>query len=530
MSTKIERLERANADLQRELREKESELKRLSVRSSLDKDFKRVQQLEQRLREAHQHLEHQEAELIAVKDQHGKLLYEVDILRHVVQLKDHPELLRAADGEVRARKLEKEVRSLKEELIGATEKSRIYFDGCSKAAREADTLRHQCAQLQEELERRNRDLRGLLMEREGFVRESSDVSDALEALQLENRALKDQSKDLQSRLDERDLKIRAMEKDVSTSRHDEQNALRTWEEGHRFLEAARSKLKDLETEHGALLSKWKLLSDEDATNQRRYDSLMKTADSLRGENKHMRDQLAAWQSRADEMDAMRTRLSAADAAHDKTLEQISSLQETVASLREKLADRDKELTSVSRELQEAREEVGIQMEQMNVLSRNLMSRLESVEGERDRLQKERDQFQKDFMVAQEKASTLSILMTHHQSLSRSALQQQQQQHAQPNNPVMERGEVGASTSVPTRLDPTMVTARQTSSPVRLSHQRSTTADSSDIALSPPTPVQVVGGAPRHVTSSNTPSAGHQHAYLSSQELRTRLERLAGPLR
>jgi predicted nucleic acid-binding Zn-ribbon protein len=421
MSTKIERLEQANALLSRELREKESEVKRLSVRSTLDKDFKKAQTLDSKLRDAQRNLEDFESELVVQRDKANKLQYEVDILRNVVQLRDHPELLRVADAEVRSRKMEQELRLVKEELIATSEKCKVYYEGCTKAAKEADALRYKCSRLQDDLDRQSRDMKDLLVEREGYLRAVQEAD--------ENRTeLHEQLDALEDAHDRRSSTIRELEETISTLQHelkelrvDEENARSTWDEGHRLLEHTLAQLKECQQERDQLRVKMQHLEEEDHTNQRRSESLHRTMEALRSENKQMRNQLATWQSRADEIDQMGRRLAVADADEAKKQHRISTLEEECSSLRLRLGERERECQGLSHELDSVKEDLAVQTEQMNVLSRNLMSRLERVESERDAALESCEKFDHDLRVTQEKLSTLSVLMTHHQSLNRTAL-------------------------------------------------------------------------------------------------------------
>lgn len=471
MATKLERLERANAELQRELRERESEVKRLAVRSSLDRDAKKSQSLEQRLKEAYRDCEQLEGELVSSKELVNKLQYEVDILRGVVQLRDHPELLRVADAEVRARKTERELRSVKEELVATTEKSRVYLEGCTKVGKEADALRHKCHQLQEELERQSHDMKALLAEREGLLRDTTDACESADEMRAQVSEYAEQRAKLMDLAREKDKQLREVANELEECKQDELHARRTWEEGHRQLEAARAKLKECEAERDSMSTKFRLLSEEEQTNARRYDSLMRSAEALRSENRQMREQLAAWQTRAEEIDVMGRRLSVADAEHGKTQQQIASLEEQCVSLQQKLHARERECEHLSDELATARDDVKVQVEQMNVLSRNLMGRLESLEIERDHLLHERDSLAKELATSQEKASTLSVLMMHHQALSRTALS----------------SAATSGTAVSERLSK-LLQEKESYSKTSPPRGQQMLQNSSDIALSPPTPL------------------------------------------
>ncbi|CUG40920.1 Hypothetical protein, putative [Bodo saltans] len=536
MTTKIERLEQANAILNRELREKESEVKRLSVRSTLDKDFKKAQTLDAKLRDAQRSLEDFEGELVVQRDKANKLQYEVDILRNVVQLRDHPELLRVADAEVRSRKMEQELRQVKEELISTSEKCKVYYEGCTKAAKEADALRYKCSRLQDDLDRQSRDMKDLFVEREGHLREVHEAGENRTELHEQLEALEEAYDRRNNTIQQHEETIHTLQQDLKELRVDEENARTTWEEGHRLLEHTIQQLKECQVERDQLRVKMQHLQEEDQTNQRRSESLHRTMESLRGENKQMRNQLATWQSRADEIDQMGRRLAVADADEAKKQHRISSLEEECSTLRLRLGERERECQALSHELESVKEDLAVQTEQMNVLSRNLMSRLEKVEGERDVAIETCEKLDHDLRVTQEKLSTLSVLMTHHQSLNRTALAASSGVTASSNNNLstptaagatsarLQRllsGEAGSTTidrrgRSPIATSPIDLTAKamlgsssstsrpdsRHTSPPRATHNMT----ASDIALSPPTPL---------------PSASER----ASQSLRSRLERL-----
>lgn len=495
MTSKVERLEHANSTLTRELRERESEIKRMSVRSTLDKDFKKAHTLEAKLRDACRTVEDLEGELVSQREKASKLQYEVDILRSVVQLRDHPELLRVADAEVRSRKLDQELRAVKEELVGTSEKCKVYYEGCAKAAKEADSLRYKCSQLQDELDRQSRDMKELLVEREGFVREVNDVTEQSSNLHQHLDELNTTNGRLEQLMRERDRKIVALEGEVRNLTVDESNARRTWEEGHRLFLSTSNELKEVQADRDQLRLKLHHLQEEEHVSNRRLESLNRSVESLRAENKQMRDQVAQWQSRSDEIEALGRRLAVADADESKKLHRIATLEEECSNLMARVADKERHSQVLGHELGVAREDLAVQNEQMNVLSRNLMSRLERVEGERDAALEGRDGLEKELRAALEKISTLTVLVTHHQSLNRAAL-------GVPNAP---------SNAIPVTserlqrlLSDTAITSRPSSqhvSPPRLP------LNSSDIALSPPTPL---------------PSSGDH----TSHSLRSRLERLS----
>lgn len=530
MSTKLERLEQANALLQRELREKESEVKRLSVRSTLDKDFKKAQTLESKLRDAQRSLEDLEGEVVMQRDKSNKLQYEVDILRNVVQLRDHPELLRVADAEVRSRKMEQELRHVREELISTTEKCKVYYEGCTKAAKEADGLRYKCSKLQDDLDRQSRDMKELLVERERFVREVNEGAEDRTELHQQLDAFEEAEEKHQQALHERDRTIHNLQAEMAELRTDEENARKTWEEGHRLFVGTVHNLKECQSERDQLRVKLQHFQEDAQTNQRRSESLNRTLESLRGENKHMRDQLAHWQSRADEIDQMGRRLALADADEGKKQQRISSLEDECASQRQRLSEKERECQSLAHELDGVREDLAVQTEQMNVLSRNLMARLEKVEAERDSALDASERLEKDLRITQEKLSTLSVLMTHHQSLNRTALTAASSSAQAANHSASPaaastsarlqrllgaadpsgdgRGRSPIADSSPAEvMGATQSTSRpdsRHSSPPRA--YQSSSAHGSDIALSPPTPL---------------PSKSER----ANQSLRSRLERL-----
>lgn len=518
--SKIERVERANAELQRQLREKESELKRLSVRSSLDKDFRRIQTLEEKLREAYYDVERFEAEVVAARDREAKLQYELDILRSVVNLRDHPELLRVADAEVRCKKMDNELRVAREELVSTNEKCRVYFDSCTKAAREADSLRYKCSQLQDEVDRIGADLKDVLREREGWLREREGLHAAINDLKEEIDERHNELSAVKEKMIAREQAHRQLQKAFDELKVDEESARSTWQEGHALYENVVAKLKTAEGELQKLRVEVRLSKDENTTTQHRYDSLQRSSESLRSENKQMRDQLAVWQTRANEIDAMGKRLAITDAEQEKKNGKLALLEEQCQSLLQRLAEKDRECSALNSELETARDDLGVQTEQMNVLSRNLVARLEGMELERDTATQERDALRRELQDANDKIATLTVLTAHHQELSRSAVTSVLGPSA-----VSERltklleghaSELPSYSRTSRRVDPLSTAALlsktqaqpATASPLR-SAQQNTLHNLSDVALSPPTPL---------------PSQAIPHD--KQQSLRQRLERLS----
>jgi predicted nucleic acid-binding Zn-ribbon protein len=472
MDSKLERIERVNIDLQRKLREKESEVKRLLVRSSLDRDLKKTADLTQRLKEALRSNECLESEVVEMRDRESKLQHELDILRTIVQLRDHPELLHVADCDVRCRKMEEEQRRMKEEIVSLTEKNRVFCDASSKVTAEVDHLRYVCAQLTEELERNVNDLQEMYNERESFANEVECANSSMKQLQKQLEAKQSEVESLHDTISRRDAQLHTMRLELEELKEDELHSRKTWEEGQRILEHTRDQLDENVRELEKCSRRLKHVEEQHEADQKKGESMVKSIEALKKENRHLRDELAHLQVRSDEVEAMARKVAISEAENDKRGHVVSTLEQQNADLLSKVLHLEKSNLSLQQELHAKQDELALQAEEMHVLSKNLVARIEHIEAERDASVQNEAKLRRELASAQDRISMLTVMSAHHQQLNRAA--------AMGTSDTPQLSHRSSSASVRNSQAP----------PVGASSRRTSAVQESscDQALSPPTPV------------------------------------------
>ena len=472
---RAERLKRQVVELERLLREKDGEVKRLSVRQSLDKDTRRMRLLEDRLREAIKHGESLESQVAIAKERESRLTYELDVIRGVINLRDHPQLLREADLEVRFKALEQDNRLLREELVGVSEKCNVFQSAAARSQKEAERLRAKLAQLDSELERTMFDLRDVYQERESFIRDADQAAREIKSLTSAASEKKREYDSLRQVNEEIVAKATRLEAQMAECRQDEEHARTAWQEGHRLLDAKTKEVDALALQLRQLSTQKQFVEEHESVASQKLLAVEQSLAAASRENSILREQVMLLQSRADEVDATATKLHLVDAERLKAASISKSQEEQLAVLRAQNAQLEYDQQKLETELESAFADLQNREEEIQQLSRSLGSRLAELERERDDAANSSGKLLRELKEAQDKVAMLTVMATHHQQLNAATAQ------ATLNS--------GSASERLARLLQGHVpnVHRRDSTGAPSTHRPQQHIDSSDIALSPPTP-------------------------------------------
>jgi chromosome segregation ATPase len=476
---RTERLKRQLVELERQLREKDGEVKRLSVRQSLDKDTRRMRLLEDRLRDSIKHSEELESLVAVAKDRESRLTYELDVIRGVINLRDHPQLLREADLEVRFRGLEQENRTLREELVGVSEKCNVFQGAAARSQKEADRLRSKLVQLDGELERTMLDLREVYRERDVFVRDAEQAAREIKSLGSAVDEKKRECEGLRQSNEQLSLAVASLEVSIAECRQDEEHARTAWKEGHQLLDAKMKEVDTLSLQVRQLSTQKQFVEEHESAAVQRLRVVEQSLEAATQENRILREQVMLLQARADEVEAAATRLHVADAERSKAAAVTKSQEEQITQLAAQNIALERRVQSQSAELEAAGAELRSQEEELQQLAHSLGTRLNELERERDGATATAARLQKELKEAQDKVAMLTVMAKHHQQLNTATAQA-----------TLDTGSASERLARLLQGHVPQVHRRETTTAERSERTpggRRLTADSSDIALSPPTP-------------------------------------------
>lgn len=291
---KIEQLRSTIETLQSKLKEKEVEVRRLTVRNALDKDSQRVGHLEKKLDKMKEEFATLEQQVCSLKQERTSLEYEVDLLRNLVDLQACPdEHVAAADAMARCKVLEKDVSLLTTRLRQA--------EGEVQQRRESETAARRIVDDASEDQRRLvaqvADLSSRLKE---FEEESSRYRDEVDQLAAERDEATELMTIMEDTISDLEKHVTNLQEEVGKhkARAEEavgecEGARRSWSEADRELNTLKCRVAELEAAGSQKALKDEALQKGVETLKDELDSAHRAVEELSVEKKRLLERNAS---------------------------------------------------------------------------------------------------------------------------------------------------------------------------------------------------------------------------------------------